>query len=282
MSAWWVGLSAAQATVSCGEHAHHLRWERGAVTAPDHGDPADERALAALGGEPFACIELLSAWEHHRDDLRLLTLAPRGPSDVLRIDPEALAQRGGIVQGGGRQRLGRGNPRAAIGGARRLGAQARGTEELVTLLTLDGGIQDRLQATVAAAWARRIRTGHTRLARSHAQLHAALHGRVLAAVSSWQGAPGIAVELTMVAPDAPRSLARGEHGIKAELPFAWLVEVWAKGLATIYGRFCLGAATTDGRRWTLTTVGPDLGEPETVTVTLPGLRVTPADLAEET
>ena len=35
-----------------------------------------------------------------------------------------------------------------------------------------------------------------------------------------------------------------------------LVNVWARGLAVIWGRFCLDASTEDGRRFTLTTVAP--------------------------
>jgi hypothetical protein len=56
--------------------------------------------------------------------------------------------------------------------------------------------------------------------------------------------------------------------VKAELPFGWLVDVWARGSATIWGRFCLSAATEDGRTWTLKTVAPDLGRPRRITIRL--------------
>jgi hypothetical protein len=278
MTSWWLGLADAEAIVPCGEHEHRLRWHRGQLQALDHGDPVDERALAALGGDPFPCIELFDAWERHRADLHVLTLGSRGPIDPLRIDPDALSP------GGGSRPLGRPRPMAAgrgsatimLGGAARgprggrVSAVARDESELVQLLSLEGGLQDRLQATVAASWARRLRSGHRQVTRSRPQLHAALHGRVLAALSAWQGGTGAGLEVTMIDEDAPRSLTLIDGRIHAELPFAWLVEVWARGLATVFGRFCLTADTSSGRRWTLTTVGPDMGELATIVVTLPG------------
>lgn len=60
-----------------------------------------------------------------------------------------------------------------------------------------------------------------------------------------------------------------DRAIFAELPFGWLAEVWAKGIATIWGRFCIAASTSDGQTWTLLTVGPDFGPPAPITVQLP-------------
>ena len=57
--------------------------------------------------------------------------------------------------------------------------------------------------------------------------------------------------------------------VRVELPFGWLVDVWAQGLAIIWGRFCLAARSTgDDRTWRLTTVGPDLARPSVVTLQL--------------
>jgi MFS family permease len=61
------------------------------------------------------------------------------------------------------------------------------------------------------------------------------------------------------------------HGrVRATVPFAWLIRVWARGLAVVGGRFCLDAETDDGRTFTLTVVALDLGPPETLTLTMPG------------
>jgi hypothetical protein len=58
--------------------------------------------------------------------------------------------------------------------------------------------------------------------------------------------------------------------IRAELPFGWLVDVWATNdLATIWGRSCLDAATLDGRIWTLTTSNASTNQPIWTMWTLP-------------
>lgn len=92
---------------------------------------------------------------------------------------------------------------------------------------------------------------------------------------SSQGSPRGSVRATSrslsLAPDgAPPALWPGaDGGIVVALPFRWLVDVWARGLEVIWGRFCLAVSTTDARTWQLLTVGPDLGEPATLTFTLP-------------
>jgi hypothetical protein len=90
------------------------------------------------------------------------------------------------------------------------------------------------------------------------QLHAALYGRSLAALRVWLGEANLAVNLTMVDPDDDRGLERSGDTITVTLPFAWLTEVWAREMTTIFGRLCLGAKTDDGVHWTLDTVAPDL------------------------
>ncbi|MGO9975212.1 MAG: hypothetical protein ACLP01_20910 [Solirubrobacteraceae bacterium] len=102
MSDWWVGIAPAQVTVACGVEQHRLRWEGGALRALDHADLEGERTLAALGGEPCACVELLDAWDRHRDDPRVLALASRGPAD--RLAPQGEEQ--GPYGTAGRQVLG--------------------------------------------------------------------------------------------------------------------------------------------------------------------------------
>ncbi len=150
----------------------------------------------------------------------------------------------------------------------RASKQARSEAELIWLLSLGGGIADRLLATVVATWSRWLRSGHSGLSKARPQLHAALHGRAFAALRTWLGDPALAAELVMIDGPEPRSLTRVDGRVLAELPFSWLVEVWAKGLTTVYGRFCLAADTNDGKRWRLTTIAPDLGDLEVVTVTL--------------
>lgn len=244
MTEWWTGLPPAHATVACSGHTHTLRWQAGALTAIDHGEPEDEATLAALAGESVPCLELLRAWTRRRDDPRVLTLASRGPTDILDVNAGQLTRTGGS-------------------------SRRRTETELLRLLALGGGLPDRLQANSAATWARRVHSGHANLESTLPQLHAALYGRTLTAVRTWLGEPRLAIDLTMTKPDDTRALVRGADGISVSLPFSWLTDVWARGLAITFGRLCLAAETADGTHWNLRTIGADLGETEQITITTP-------------
>jgi hypothetical protein len=243
VSAWWSGLAPAQATLECGGATHRLRWADGELYALDHDDIEGERALAALGHERCACVDTLDAWQRHADDLRVLVLGSRGSSDRLARDRHA-AGYAIVAYGPG--------PLSPSPGS-------EPEHALPALLALGGGIPERLAATVAAS---RL-GGFPETERPW--LHAALAGRAMLALRSWLGEPAAGIDVAMA--DAPRLVRDGER-IEAALPFSWLVDVWAKGLAVIWGRFCLAALTEDGRRFTLTTVAPDLGAPEPVVLAL--------------
>jgi hypothetical protein len=294
---WWKSLSPAQASVECGGERHRLRWENGTLHALDHGDAESERTLAALGGQSCTCLDLIEAWNHHRDDLRVLVLGSRGPTDILAVQDEVATQLGIIrpqaVTAGvalassvtrssamrtqrmsamGRRRSSGLTAYAPVGGhpppSARISQKAQAENELLALVALGGGLPDRLTATVAAAWKERLQHSRRPPARSRAQLHAALHARVFAAIRSWLGASGPASQLKMIGKNGKPKLISEDGYVRAELPFGWLTDVWAPGLATIWGRFCLAATSDDGRRWRLTTVGPDLGSPSVVTLQL--------------
>jgi hypothetical protein len=244
MSAWWTGIAPAQAAVECGGHLHTLRWQAGVLTAVDHGDPDDEATLAALAGESFPCLELLRAWGRRRDDPRVLTLASRGPTDPLDVNLDHLGHPG-----------------------RR--ARRRTEDELLRLLALGGGLPDRLQANAVAAWTRRLQIGHATLHATLPQLHAALYGRALTTVRTWLGEPKLTIDLTMTETTGEHPFVRTPDGIAITLPFSWLSDVWARGLAVTFGRLCVATETADGAQWTLHTIGPDLGASAQITVAIP-------------
>ena len=288
MNAWWLGLAPAQTTVHCSGRHHQIRWDAGNLSALDHEDPEGERALTALGGQRRPCIDLLDAWERHQDDAGVLVLATRGAADQLAASDNRYPQLGvaqpRVVQGPTalpRWRRGRGfasmgAQRAVISSAGwtgyappvRISKAAQAENELIALLTLGGGLHDRLVATVAAAWRERLRRPDKALARVRPQLQAALHGRVFATMQRWLGGPALQTQLRMIG-EAEKPKLLGEDGVvRVQLPFAWLVDVWAKGIATIWGRFCLAATRTDAQTWRLLTVGPDLGPPAPITLQL--------------
>ena len=294
MNPWWLGLYPAQATVACGEHTHRLRWEAGALQAIDHEDPEAERALAALGGERCTCVDFLDAWARHEADPRVLVLASRGPADPLAAQADWTAQLGGLAPGAtptmtSRSRMA---PRQLLQppGRRRARAAARGQtstaafaapatgrvplkthaeSELIALLGLGGGLQDRLVSTVAAAWARRFEQPDAALSAARPTLHASMEGRLSAVLRTWIGRIDVNVELNLIEGWQAPALSEHAGAIRAELPFAWMADVWSRDLALVFGRFCLAAWSEDGRAWTLSTVGPDLGLPALVRVELP-------------
>ena len=232
MSQWWAGIPAAEVPVLCGGDTHTVRWEAGELIAVDHSDPEGDVTLA---GESVPCLELLRTWSRRADDPHVLTLASRGPTDPLDIDIDGL-------------RFDYGAPR-------------RQTEEqTLRLLAAGGRLPDRLQATTAAIWTRRLRTGHAQLETARPQLEAALYGRVLRTLRAWLGEPQLTIELTMIGPEEQRRIVHTADGVEVSLPFSWLSDVWMRGLAVTFGRLCIAADTTDGASWTLDTLGPGLAD----------------------
>jgi hypothetical protein len=270
---WWTGVPAAQTTLTCGLATHRLVWKEGALTAPDHADPEGERALAALGGEPLACIELLHAWRQHAEDPGVLLLGSRGPADLIAVPeemPHQLARRPRPATLSPGARIGGSMVAYASAGGPRPASDPDPEERLARLLSLGGGLGRRLDATVAAHWRDRLLSPDAETDRLRARLHAALFGRVLATLAGWLGQGDVTMELELAPETASPSLRRAADGsLAATIPFGWLVEVWARGLEVVWGRFCLAATTADGHEWELRTVGPDLDEPTTLTVSLP-------------
>ena len=258
---------------------HRLRWANGALTTPDHPDATRERALAALGADPYPCLDIADQWQRHSDDLEVLVLASRGPGDQLADQ--------GARPGPGRAHTGRPGagwtsyapmparmPRrySSLSAARSFGGGHHHDEDGVDvgdLLALGSGLGDRLVATVIATWVERIARADESVRSALPSLHVALYGRAVLAVRTWLGEPAVTVRVQMVPADAPRLLVRDTDNLRLEVPFAWLLEVWASGLTTVLGRFCLQADLQSSDRWELATLGPDLGNPRTIRIDAP-------------
>jgi hypothetical protein len=238
MTHWWASIPPAEVTVPCGGDTHTVRWEAGELIAVDHSDPEGDVTLA---GESVPCLELLRTWSRRADDPHVLTLASRGPTDPLDIDIDGLRFDDGA-------------------------ARHQTEEQTLRLLAAGGRLPDRLQATTAAIWTRRLRTGHAQLETARPQLEAALYGRVLRTLRAWLGEPQLTVELTMIGPEEQRRIVHTADGVEVSLPFSWLSDVWMRGLAVTFGRLCIAADTTDGSSWTLDTLGPDLTDLTQLTI----------------
>jgi hypothetical protein len=89
---------------------------------------------------------------------------------------------------------------------------------------------------------------------------------VLRTLRTWLGEPQLTIELTMIGPEEARRIVRTADRVDVSLPFNWLSDVWMRGLAVTFGRLCIAADTTDGSRWTLHTLGPDLADLTQLTI----------------
>jgi hypothetical protein len=270
----WLGLAPVELPVECAGHSHRLRWAAGELSALEHPDAERERMLAALGADPYACLEIVDLWNRHADDLEVLVQASRGPADPLGAD-DRFERRGGVRYRGGWQPLSRSSrprPGTSFGwymngpGAQSDDAPS-GDGGLARLLTLGGGLPERLVATVVGTWVERDQVMDPRAVEAAPTLKAALYGRLAAVVQEWLG-PSASVELSVVEPDGSPRLIRNGAGLRAELPITWLRDVWCRDLATIRGRFTLSARPTGAKAWELITVAPDLGPPQKVTLEL--------------
>lgn len=280
---WWAALAPVTLPVDCGDQRHELHWAEGGLTAPGHPDADRERALAALGADPSPCLRILDAWHRHADDLDVFVLASRGPSDPLdqsrlRAADHPNAYTGGYMPlshaGGAYASMMSIRPTVAKGWTsyRPMGPRRYVDYEdeapdatLPTLLSLGSGLPLRLTATVIATWAERIEADDERVAAATPALDAALYGRLRTALLPWLGTP-TKLDFTLQPSGGKAAMHREANSVRVALPFAWLRDVWATGLAVVLDRFCIEAQQTAPGTWTLTTVDRDLATTRTVTV----------------
>jgi hypothetical protein len=248
---------------------HTLRWDAGTIDLPSHPDAEAELVLAALGGEKPGCVRLAEIWGRHTDDLSVLAIWPRGGDDRVTVgwdsvpDPQSAGPAGwapvsggpvsggpvsgGPVSGGpvsgGPMRL-RGQPspgRAAM--QAEMDRAAQRTADLLTLLALGPGFQQRLSGHVAAAHA--TEPGTT----TRPALVTALNGRLALVAEKWIGIDPDQVRASLQSGDGWGAAGMSGRGEERELTFtlpaAWLASVWACGLALV-GRQLVVAVTRPG------------------------------------
>jgi hypothetical protein len=274
---WWGSSPTVDVLIHCAESQHRLRWERGDLRALDHGDADGERILAALGGERPDCIAALESWARHQDDLRVLTLASRGPGDVIHGDFASRARWRAIGSGvvGAMVRPLRPQTRRALVARAALQrphmqgppSHPEPDDDLMSLYGLSPSLWDRLVATVIHLWSDRLPT----LDRSHPAypaLTAALVGRATLALRSWLGRSDLDVVVEMIPADARPDLTQEGDRLTARLPFRWLDEIWAAGAVVTLGRFTLGRLESQPDLERLLTVGHDVSDIRTVTARL--------------
>lgn len=88
---WQRGAPAVRARVGCQGVDHVVVWRRGALALAHH-DLAAEEALAALGGEPPRCLEVVRAWragmvEPAPPPSVFVSAGPKGRAPVAHVFP---------------------------------------------------------------------------------------------------------------------------------------------------------------------------------------------------
>jgi hypothetical protein len=266
------GLAAfapATAEITCGGEMHAIRWEAGELLTPRHGDQEKERVLAVLGGLDCACLDVLSAWERHGADARLLSAVTRGTGDDVRpVPPPAPGRlRPSRVVGARQSRWAASAPLARGGAFGSAASPASAEDEVALLAGLGRELPVRLVATVTARILEGLATGPLAGRPPGPALEASLFGRALCAVRTWTGDPDRQIALTVMDP-AQADIAAGEADgpLRVALPLSWVAEVWGRDMAVVAGRFVLGVTEATADRVTLLTVGSELGPARLLTV----------------
>jgi hypothetical protein len=265
---WYSCLPSCRTQVPCGEGAHTVRWESGALVLPEHPDTEGELVLAALGGEKARCVELAEIWGRHTDDLSVLAIGPRGPADQIAVSWDDVAAAAKVTPPGAGRIARTGVPFASAmqpavqprslppqAAARRKRVQEdmersrRRTTDMLSLLALGYGFQVRLIGQVAAAYAGRLDGEADDAARIRPALVAAITGRLAPVAEDWLGidADQVVVSLHCGAGWGSAELTgRGaERRLRVALPAGWLASVWACGLVMV-GRLLVVAVQQPG------------------------------------
>lgn len=276
---WYSGLASCAIEVDCGGARHTLRWRKGCVVVEDH-DIAAERALAALGGEPCVCLELLAAWRHGvalPGTLRWLR-APAVPSSSEGLT--FLAQLGAatIRPTSGASTPSRGwfggpptpSWQISVGTARPSPAQLRQMtahvqrwerqRHLWQLLASSGSDWQHRAATAAAVHMLRHPNGSEpgEVPEEDVDLAHLVRACAVPAVEEnmrrWRGPRAarqwLSVECHPFEGAGPPSVhgSIDDHGGRAvvRLPLHWLVDVWARNATLVDDCFVLAAGRLDG------------------------------------
>jgi hypothetical protein len=247
---WWLGLAPAVAEIDCGARRHRLQWAAGRLHAIDHGDAEAEEALAVLGGDRPPCLAVVHAWRTHSTAVQLVTLGRRPGEGPIGF-PVGTVPPPGRVLGDGDGDENRPDPRVLrqhpdVADILRL------RHASLALLSLPGPLVDRLVLTAMASCAERW--GDEAFRAEHGlRIGAALSVRAAPALRRFGGRLGRGEPTVTVSPSQPHSgptlTARLEPGqpvvVDAELPVAWLVDVWGRGISEPDGQLVLGVRDAD-------------------------------------
>ncbi len=260
---WFEAIPPVTAEIDCGGKEHRITWRRGKLIVEDH-DVLAEQALAALGGKPPVCVEVLDAWRRMRNTELLYELLFREGT----LSPEELARRRATHEAEMErpQRMPqsvRAHFQNRAGGAEmvnqleRQAAQRVEWERRMWAVTVIEALPAALRRTLALSVIVNVaRHWHDEaFRRKHAQ-HLESSLTAIAAplfeqsVRRWRRNlkpyAGFVAEAWLVAPgEEPKCAAWADSGgayAALSLPVSWFTDVWARGIALVDGCFVLGLA----------------------------------------
>lgn len=268
---WYEEMPAVSAEVECGGDAHRITWRRGKLLLEDH-DLLAERSLAALGGAPPMCLQVLDAWRSVRNlELvpELLVRDTRQSPDLfasMRATHEGRMRRAQGIAAGTRTAL-QGPPQGPdeLSRLQRIGAQQVERETRRWQTTLIRGLPPALKRMLALSMLAHAERhwDEEEFRREHAR-HIEPALTAIAAPLFEQSArrwkrnfkpyARIVAETSLLEPgEQPKCTARASsEGAHAELalPISWFTDIWARGIALVNHYFVMGRAeaTQDGSR----------------------------------
>ncbi|MDQ6728695.1 MAG: hypothetical protein M3066_21440 [Actinomycetota bacterium] len=211
---WYDPFPETTAPVDCGGEKHRVTWRRGKVVLEDH-DLTAERAMLAFGGELCPCMRVLEMWVNQ-----------------FRMAPEQFLQLRGWL-----------GPKNAF----------LAPEEFALVRRLG----------MILSWERSWRATFYFRDKQGQLLSDELKTRALPAlrehVNAWKVRAGARVvsgcQVALVPSNQPVTLAGTTDGVAmkvaAQLRATWVVDVWARGIATVDGAFVMKldrALSTDDLR----------------------------------
>ena len=249
---WYEGVPAVTVEVACGGRAHRLSWRRGKLVLEDH-DVAGERAMIALGGPSFTCLDLLNVWEDGARDLHAVHRL-RGQLTPFRAAPAASRQ---VFVTGSQLPSPSARQLSQLGERQRqqLEATFRRRERARLLWALPPDLHVRLALSAVMHAERADEESHRRDA---AHLDETLRALAVPAMKVSMGGqaalgPGVGVDVDCASvprhrrPSVDGKIDRFAASASIAVPWSWMATVWAWGLAVVDGAFVLAVTDADRR-----------------------------------
>ena len=255
-ASWHMGLPTLTGSIECSGARHRITWRRGKLVLEDH-DILAEQSLAAFGGKPPMCLQVLEAWRAVRDSELLYELLAgdgthaRSMLAVRKTTHETRVDRAHEMSASLRDA----RQRAPMSPLERHAAQLAKRKErrwaTGLIRALPPALRTALVLSVIVNAQRHWEDEEFR--RDHAKhieraLTAIVSPLFERSARCWAGvlkrSAGLVTQTSLLAPgQRPTCTARADQtGARASLalPISWFTDVWARDIALVDQYFVLG------------------------------------------